>query len=111
MPQRKIYNRFKIAGHLVFWFATIVFLSLIFYVNDERIHLNLIYKSVVTNIGFALAVYTNLYVLIPKFLKQKNYIFYIFWVVILLTVSSVIRLFSFCSDALSRFAERNFPGW
>lgn len=36
-----------------------------------------------------MAVYINLRILIPRFLKQKNYIFYIFWLVILLTLSSL----------------------
>lgn len=46
-------------------------------------------KAAITNFGFALAVYVNLYLLIPKFLKQKNYIFYIFWLVILMSASSL----------------------
>lgn len=89
MPQRKLYNRFKIVGHILFWLGSISLLSLIFSFYEDGIHLNLVVKALITNIGFALGVYINLYFLVPKFLKQKNYIFYIFWVIILLTFSSI----------------------
>ncbi len=89
MPRSVLYHRFKIAGHILFWLASISLLTLIFYFYDENLSFNLIEKAIVTNIGFAFAVYVNLQVLIPRFLKQKNYIFYIFWLIILLTVSSL----------------------
>ncbi len=90
MPQRILNIRFKIAGHILFWIASIVLLTLIFHFYNNEITINLIEKAIVTNIGFALAVYVNLYVLIPRFLKQKNYIFYIFWLILVLTVSSLL---------------------
>ncbi len=51
---------------------------------------DLILRAIVPNIGFALAVYLNLYVLIPKILKNKNYIFYFFWLVVVLAISSLL---------------------
>ena len=95
MPQRILYNRFKITGHLLFWLGSITLLTLIFYIYDEKFYLNLITKAIVTNIGFAIAVYFNLYFLVPKFLKHKHYIFYIFWLIVLLTISSLIIQFLF----------------
>ena len=81
MPKPKIYNRLKIAGHLLFWLASIIFMLFFFYYNEQRVHLDLevLTKAIITNIGFATGVYMNLYVLIPRLLKQKKYIFYIFW--------------------------------
>ncbi len=95
MPQRVLYNRFKIAGHILFWLASITLLTFIFYFYDQELDIYLIEKAVVTNLGFALAVYINLYLLIPRFLRQKNYIFYIFWLIVLLTICSLLIQFLF----------------
>jgi two-component system, LytTR family, sensor kinase len=90
MTKNLLYHRIKIAGHIFFWLISISLLSLLFYFYDEKFSSNLIEKSIITNAIFAAAVYLNLYVLIPKFLKQKYYIFYIFWLIILLSVASLI---------------------
>ena len=95
MAKTLLYNRYKIAGHFTFWLASISILTLIFYFYADKFSLNLVEKAIVTNIGFALAVYVNLYILIPRFLKQKNYIFYIFWLILILTVSSLFIQFLF----------------
>lgn len=93
MSKSKLYSRLKIVGHIIFWLFSISILTLIFYFYDEKISLNLVEKSFITNLFFAIAVYLNLYVLIPKFLKQKNYIFYLFWLVVLLTtVSATLQI-------------------
>ncbi len=92
MPKLKIYNRLKIAGHILFWLASIIFMLFFFYYNEQRVHLDLevLTKAIITNIGFATGVYLNLYVLIPLLLKQKKYIFYIFWLLVLLSVCSLL---------------------
>lgn len=95
MPGTILYKRLKIAGHVVFWLASIALMLSFFYFNEKRVHFDVItvVKALITNIGFALSVYGNLYILIPKFLKEKNYIFYIFWLIILLTFSSLMIQF------------------
>ncbi len=95
MPERILNKRFKIIGHVIFWIASIALMLSFFYFNEKRVHFDLITlaKGFITNVGFAIGVYVNLYFLIPRFLKEKNYIFYIFWLVILLTVSSLIIQF------------------
>jgi len=92
MPQRILYKRFKLAGHILFWLASIALMLFFFFFNEKRVHFDLVTlaKALIVNIGFVIGVYVNLYVLIPRFLKQKNYIFYIFWLIILLTLSSII---------------------
>ncbi len=95
MSKSKLYHRFKIAGHIFFWLLSIFLLTLLFYFYDEKISFNLIEKSVITNLFFASAVYINLYLLIPRFLKQKNYIFYFFWLIVLLSITSLGMQFSF----------------
>jgi len=87
------YAKFKISTHLLFWFCSIVFAISAFYVaSDHKLILNsdLVLRAIIPNIGFALAVYFNLYLLIPKFLKTKNYIFYTFWLLILLSISAIL---------------------
>lgn len=95
MSKEKLYNRYKIAGHIIFWLCSISLLTLIFYFYDEKISFNLIEKSIITNLFFAIAVYINLYLLIPRFLKQKNYIFYFFWLIVLLSATSLSLQFLF----------------
>ncbi len=89
MPQHILHKRFTLIGHFVFWLLSIAFLSSVFYFYSRNFNLALLAKSFITNLGFALSVYINLYLLIPKFLKQKKYIFYIFWLVVLLTATSL----------------------
>jgi sensor histidine kinase YesM len=87
------YAKFKIYSHLLFWFCSIIFAISAFYVaSDHKLILNsdLVLRAIIPNIGFALAVYFNLYLLIPKFLKNKNYIFYTFWLLILLAISAIL---------------------
>lgn len=89
MPQRILNRRYKILGHTLFWVGSIAFLCFIFYLYSRSINIALVSKALITNIGFALGVYINLYVLIPKFLKRKSYIFYLFWLVMLLSTTSL----------------------
>lgn len=90
MPQRIFNKRFKILGHILFWLVSIFLFTLFFYLYEERLHFNLLIKAFIINSGFAISVYLNLYVLVPKLLKQKNYIFYIFWLIVILTLSSAL---------------------
>jgi len=92
MPQRILYKRFKVAGHILFWLASVALMLFFFFFNEKRVHFDFVTlaKALIVNVGFIIGVYVNLYVLIPRFLKQKNYIFYIFWLIILLTLSSII---------------------
>jgi sensor histidine kinase YesM len=95
MTKSTLYHRFKIAGHILFWLSSITLLSLLFYFYDEKFSFNLLEKSIIINLIFAASVYINLYLLIPKFLKHKNYIFYIFWLIVLLSVASFTLQFLF----------------
>jgi sensor histidine kinase YesM len=83
-------NHVKTAAHIFFWLASIAIMLLFFYKNENRVHFDFIIlsKALITNLGFAIAVYANLLLLIPRFLKKKNYIFYVFWLVVLLTCTS-----------------------
>ena len=93
MPEKLLNKRNYIIGHTGFWLFSITFLSIIFYLNSEIFSVSLIGKAAISNIGFAASVYINLYWLIPRFLKQKNYIFYIFWLIVLISASSVFVQF------------------
>ncbi len=91
MPKEKLYHQFKVTGHVLFWMLSIAFILFFIFYNEKKIHFDLVTlsKAIIINIGFALGVYTNLYMLIPKLLKKKNYIFYIFWLIVLLTFCSL----------------------
>ena len=89
MTRSKLYHRLKITGHILFWLASIILFALILFLNNKELSIILLEKSLVINLFFAAAVYTNLYVLFPRFLKQKNYIFYFFWLIVLLTAFSL----------------------
>ncbi len=93
MTLSKKYRKLKNAGHLVFWLSSLVFALTVFYeVSDYKLGLGpeIIIRAIIINVGFAFAVYTNFYLLIPYFLKKKNYIFYVFWLIITLATSSLL---------------------
>ncbi len=110
MPKQTPYHYLKIFGHVAFWLGSVTILLFFFYYNEQRVHLDLevLSKAIFTNTGFALGVYVNLYVLIPHFLKQKNYIFYIFWLIVLLSVCALFiqLLFIFPLRGIFDFGER-----
>ncbi|MFW5756017.1 MAG: sensor histidine kinase [Tangfeifania sp.] len=91
MEKGKLYHSLKISGHVLFWLASIGLMLFFFYFNEQRVHFDLqvIIKAMIANLGFAMGVYINLYVLIPRYLKKKQYVFYVFWLVILLSASSI----------------------
>jgi len=92
------YAKFKISSHILFWLCSLLFAISAFYVaSDHKLTLNsdLFLQALIPNIGFASSVYINLYLLIPKFLKTKNYIFYTFWLLITLALSAILIQFIF----------------
>ena len=94
--QKELFNRkYKLAWHVIFWCLGVLLLTSIFYLYGENISLQLLLKSTIINLFFSVGVYINLYYLIPKFLKQKNYIFYFFWLILLLSLISLTLQFIF----------------
>lgn len=90
MSERILNKRNYIIGHVVFWIISASFFCIIFYINSKSFNTSLVAKAIITNIGFAASVYINLYVLIPRFLKKKSYIFYFFWLIVTLSASSLL---------------------
>lgn len=93
MATFKSYNRFKIAGHIIFWICSLIFAIVAFYVASDQqltINVDLVLRALLPNIGFALAVYINLHLLIARFLKANKYIYYTFWLILLLSISSFL---------------------
>jgi sensor histidine kinase YesM len=110
------YAKFKISSHILFWLCSIIFAISAFYVaSDHKLALNsnLVLRALIPNIGFALAVYLNIYLLIPKFLKTKNYIFYTFWLLITLALSAILIqlffVFALYPQGFTVQMERMFP--
>ncbi len=109
MTLSKKYRRLKNAGHLVFWMSSLAFALIVFYqVSDYKLGLGpeIMIRAVMINVGFAFAVYINFYVLIPSFLKKKNYIFYVFWLIITLTASSLL-IITLCLVTLQQAFSRD----
>ncbi len=96
MVKLKKYNRFLFLGHILFWFLSIAFWILEIYLaagKSINIFPETVIKALIPNLCFATAVYVNLYILIPKILKAKNYIFYSFWIILLMaTISFFIQI-------------------
>ena len=93
MAFSKKYRLLLVAGHILFWLCSLTFALWAFYeASDAQVVYSplVILRAVIPNIGFAIAVYVNLAVLIPRFLKRKNYIFYTFWLLITMAVSALI---------------------
>jgi two-component system, LytTR family, sensor kinase len=91
----KKYVRLNIVAHISFWLGSMILMLFFFYYNEDKVHIDLsiLTKAFIINLGFAAAVYINLYLLIPRFLKQKNYVFYVFWLVVLLSVTGAFIQF------------------
>jgi len=89
MPKQILYQRYKFIAHLIFWAVSFVLLSVLFHFYGEVYTINLFGKAAVINAFLAAAVYVNLYILLPLFLKKKKYIFYLFWLIILLSSVSI----------------------
>ena len=90
----KNYRRFKILAQALFWLSSVAFALGSFYMaSDYQFNpADDILRVFILNIGFAIGVYINILILIPKLLKKKNYIFYTFWLLITLAVSSLVIL-------------------
>ncbi len=111
MTLSKKYRRLKNAGHVLFWLASLGFALTAFYVVSEHklgLTPEIIASAVILNLGFAFAVYANFYLLIPRFLKKKNYIFYIFWLIITLCASSVLIISLFFITKKQAFSQHLF---
>jgi len=89
MTDKLLNKRNYIIGHIGFWLISVSFFCTIFYLNSKSFNASLVLKALITNIGFAASVYINLYVLMPRYLKQKSYIFYFFWLIVMLSASSL----------------------
>jgi len=89
MQKKLLYQRFKLVAHIIFWATSFLLLSLIFQFYGEAYSFSLFEKTAIINAFFAAAVYINLYILIPFYLKKKKYIFYVFWLIILLSTVSI----------------------
>ncbi len=93
MSEKLLNKRNNLIGHIVLWLFSIAFFSIIFYLNSRTFNTELIFKALIINVGFALSVYINLYILIPRLLRQKAYIFYTFWLIVIISGSSLFVQF------------------
>jgi hypothetical protein len=77
--------------------------------DNFSIDLKTILKSLIPTSCFAVAVYINIYYLIPRFLKPKNYIFYGFWLIVVMAAASVLIQVMFLYPFNSIFTGINKP--
>ncbi len=87
------YYKVRIAGHAVFWLISLIYWLILLYLADPSgsfLSTENILKDIILNSTFALSVYLNLYILIPRFFVRKNYVYYGFWLILLLAASSVL---------------------
>ncbi len=87
------YNIIRITGHAVFWLISLAYWMILFYLANPSgtvLTTENILKNIILNSTFAISVYINLYLLIPRFFVKKNYVFYGFWLILLLAASSVL---------------------
>ncbi|MCL3781580.1 GHKL domain-containing protein [Prolixibacteraceae bacterium JC049] len=92
MPSIKKYQNNKILGHITFWLTSIFLSLMLFYIYGDfrlKITWDILAKVFTYNIGFATAVYTNLYFLFPRFLKKRKYIQYFISLLVTLFVSAL----------------------
>ncbi len=93
MQTQKKYRKYKQLGQIIFWLFSFTFTVLQIRIvagDTAGAKFPVFLKSAILNGCFALSVYLNLKVLIPRFLKNKHYIFYTFWLTVSLSASALI---------------------
>ena len=87
MQEQTKYKKYKKAAQIIFWTFSLFFF--IFWFKSvsptDGMKFSFILKALILNVCFAITVYINLEFLIPRFLKNKHYIFYTFWLTITLS--------------------------
>ncbi len=98
MQDQKKYRQYKTIAQIFFWLFSLVFtIFQIRIISESSVNTGFpaFLKSAFLNACFALSVYINLNVLIPRLLKNKYYIFYTFWLTVTIFVSALITQFLF----------------
>ena len=93
MQTQKKYEKYKRQGQIIFWLFSFVFTVFQIHIvagDTTGASFPVFLKSAFLNGCFALSVYLNLKVLIPRFLKNKHYVFYTFWLTVTLSLSALI---------------------
>ena len=112
MNSKRSYSRAKQIAQLAFWTISLAFIVFQFYLLTPpqiTFHYHAVLKALVLNLGFAWAVYINLRLLIPRFLKQKEYAFYTLGLI--LTLSSASLLIEFLFLYPFHFTVKDNPGF
>jgi sensor histidine kinase YesM len=95
----------RILQHILFWSASYYYLIHSFSITNNIERIDFIYTGVF-HVTIVLAVYINLYVLIPRLLGKKRYLLYALCVIALLAVTAQLNIFIF-SYAIDYF----LPGY
>ena len=97
--------RNRILQHILFWSISYYYLIHSFSITNNIERIDFIYTAVF-HITIVLAVYVNLYVLIPRLLGRKKYLFYVLCVLALLAITAQLNIFIY-SHAIDFF----LPGY
>lgn len=92
MPLINKFFQNRILQHILFWCLSYYFLIHSFSITNNIETIDFIYTAVF-HITIVLAVYINLYVLIPRLLGRKKYLFYALCVLALLAVTAQLNIF------------------
>jgi sensor histidine kinase YesM len=84
----------RILQHILFWCVSFYYLIHSFSITNNITTIDFIYTAVF-HITIVLAVYVNLYVLIPRLLGRKKYLFYALCVLALLAITAQGNIFIF----------------
>lgn len=92
-------NHFSIkkwVPHIVFWTAIWIIFALLEYNGDNITRL--LFQEFISVLFYVILIYSNLYILIPKFLSDKSFLIYVVWLttlVLLVTFAKVTILYLF----------------
>ncbi|MDX9882879.1 MAG: histidine kinase [Prolixibacteraceae bacterium] len=98
MQSPKKYKKYKTTAQIFFWLFSLLFIIFqIRLISEGTVNTGIpvFLKSAFLNACFAVSVYINLNVLIPRFLKNKHYIFYTFWLTVTIFVAALVTQFLF----------------
>jgi len=84
----------RIIQHILFWSVSYYYLIHSFSITNNIEKIDFIYTGVF-HVTIVLAVYINLYVLIPRLLAKKRYVLYAVGLLVLLAVTAQLNIFIF----------------
>ncbi|MBO9204770.1 MULTISPECIES: sensor histidine kinase [Niastella] len=111
---KKIISEYRILQHILYWCVSYYYLIHFFSITNNIETIDYIYTAVF-HITIVLAVYVNLFVLVPRLLGRKKYLLFVLCVIALLAITAWLNsfIYNYAIDFFlpNYFFVSNFSFW